>query len=116
MQKKRNIVAIILLGIFTCGIYPLFWVYATTNEVNSYIKEEDTNGGMAVVLSIVTCGIYLFYWFYKMGKKVVECQKLVGMETNDESIVYLILSIFGLSILSMAMIQNNLNKVWDKSW
>ena len=70
------------------------------------------NIALAIVLSIVTCGIYMLYWFYKAAGKVNKIHSLNG-EPQDTSagILYLLLSLFGFDIVSLALIQTELNKV-----
>ncbi len=110
---NRSVAGVIILSILTCGIYHLYWVYATTNEINYYLGEDDTSGGMVILFSIITCGIYSLYWYYKMGKKVQAVQLRALGNGSDDSVLYLILSIFGFAIVSNAIIQSNLNKAWD---
>ena len=113
----RSVAGLIIFSILTCGIYHLYWLYVTNNEVNEYLCEEDTSGGMVLIFSIITCGIYTIYWYYKMGKKLqaVQCRAFskVNSNSNDDSILYLLLAIFGFAIVSSAIIQSNLNKVWE---
>lgn len=106
--EKRSIPTAIILTIVTCGIYGLFWdfkiwdsLYRSTNRPSS--------AGMDVVLSLVTCGIYYIYMMYKMGKMESEAYNMYGLGSKDDSILYLILSIFGLAIISMAIVQSNIN-------
>ncbi|MGK0468913.1 DUF4234 domain-containing protein [Clostridium sp.] len=112
----RSVAGLIILSILTCGIYQMYWMYVTTNETNEYISKEDTSGGMVLVFSIITCGIYTIYWYYTMGKKLqdVQCRALGKSNDNgnDDSLLYILLSIFGLSIVASAIIQSNLNKAW----
>ena len=69
-------------------------------------------GGLVILLSIVTCGIYMLYWYYKAGGKVNKIQYLDGRSQDSSlGILYLLLALFGLSIISLALIQSELNKV-----
>ena len=114
--KERNVALVIIFSILTCGIYSFYWLYATTEDVNYYLGDNDTSGGLVVLFSIITCGIYLLYWYYKIGKRISYSQEKAGVRVSDDSIVFLLLSIFGLSIVSTAIIQSNLNKIWlDKT-
>ena len=112
----RSVAGLIIFTFLTCGLYHLYWIYVTTNEVNQYLCEDDTSGGMVLVFSFITCGIYTLYWYYNMGKKLqaVQCRAFAKVYTNanDDSILYLLLSIFGFAIVSSAIIQSNLNNVW----
>jgi hypothetical protein len=112
-MKKRSIPAVVLLSLLTCGIYSIYWLIATTNEIESeiYTKGESCkSGGTVFLLSIVTCGIYLIYWYYKQGERIAALQKQVGISADSKGMLYLILSIFGLGIVSDILIQDDLNK------
>ncbi len=71
------------------------------------IKER--NIVVCILLSIITCGIYGIYWNYKIGKEMYEANQKKGISTSDNSVLYLILSIFGLSIVTYCLVQNELN-------
>lgn len=70
------------------------------------------NIGVCILLSIVTCNIYSWYWFYKAGELVNRASGARGgTQDQNRGILYLILSIIGLNIISMALIQDELNKL-----
>lgn len=93
----------------------LYWIYCIVTDLNTASGEvDDTSGGVVILLDIVTCSIYLLYWFYKAGGKVNKVHYLDGgQEDSSLGILYLLLALFGFSIISMALIQNELNKVAD---
>lgn len=109
MVQKRDIAVSIILTIITCGIYGLVWFYNITNDVAHVSDEHDMNGGTSLLLTIVTCGIYSIYWNYMMGKKLYRAKLKTTDRADDNSILYLVLSIFGLGIISYCLIQNELN-------
>ncbi len=110
---RRNIAVCIILSIVTCGIYGLYWLYCIVEDLNAAGRQtNDTGGGLVVLLSIVTCDIYLLYWMYKAGGKVNQLHYISGQrEDGSLGILYLILTFFGVGIVSYALIQNELNKV-----
>ncbi|TLG77414.1 DUF4234 domain-containing protein [Culicoidibacter larvae] len=113
-MNKKSIAAVIILSIVTCGIYYFIWMASTTNQLKMYNEDYNgTSGGMVVLLSIITCGIYGMYWWYQIAKKVTLAQQKAGMPTNDNSILYLILAIFGFGIIGSAILQSDLNNLWD---
>lgn len=65
-QPKSLLIAAIL-SVSTFGIYFIYWIYATTNDINNYMEQEYINPTLALVLSIITCGLFSVYWFYKYG-------------------------------------------------
>ncbi len=110
MRKNRGLVMSIVLSIITCGIYGLYWLYCiteTAREVNP--NEWQTTGGMTILLIIVTCGIYGYYWNYKMGKAFMTING-----GTDNSILYLILSVFQLTIVNYCIIQSDLNAAFPE--
>lgn len=111
MITERNIAMCIILSIVTCGIYGIYWFVCLTNDANTVSGNQGTSGGMAFILSIVTCGIYFLYWTYKQGEKLDEARSARGISAGNSGIVYLLLSVFGLSIIAYALMQDSLNKL-----
>lgn len=98
MLLNRSIAWCIILSFLTCGIYPLFWMVGMNNEFARQ-NDEIPNGVMMIFLCFITCGIYYFIWNYKMG---FEIEKAGG---NNDGILYLILALFGLGLISLALMQ-----------
>ena len=111
--KRRDIVVAIILSFVTCGIYGIYWFIVMTDDANKVSGENNPSGIMAFVFSLLTCGIYTFYWNYKMGKTVYEAGRKYGKNISDNSVLYLVLSLFGLSIVNYCLIQNDLNSFVD---
>lgn len=107
---KRDIVTCIIFSILTCGIYGIYWFITMTNDSNSLVEEKTASGATAFLYSLITCGIYGIYWNYKMGKKMHEAGLKYGKNIDDNSILYLFLSIIALGIVSNCLIQSDLNK------
>ena len=81
-----------------------------TDETNSLSDEQSSSGAAALIFTLLTCGLYGIYWNYKMGQKLYVAGKMYGLDIADNSVLYLILSIFGLGIVSECLIQNDLNR------
>ncbi|MDQ2088060.1 DUF4234 domain-containing protein [Herbivorax sp. ANBcel31] len=114
-MENRSVGMSILLSVVTCGIYSIYWMYKVAEEMIAY-NNEDGSPGLEVLLSFVTCGIYYFYWNYKMGKRIYDAQvNTDGVTASDDSVLYVLLSIFGLGLVSVAIMQSNMNKL-SGSW
>lgn len=111
--SKRDIVMAVILSIITCGIYGIYWFIVMTDESNSVSDEKTASGGLAFLYTIITCGIYRFYWNYKMGQKLYLSGKKYDLAISDNSVLYLILSIFGFDIINYCLIQSDLNRFAD---
>ena len=106
----RSIPMAIILSFVTCGIYLLYWIYRLNDEINELAQDETApGGGLVILLMVLTCGIYGLYWYYRMGEK---CDYIA--QTNSSSnVLYLVLGIFGLGIVSVALMQDTINRVLE---
>lgn len=111
--KNRSIGMCILLSIITCRIYGIYWMICMADDLNiASERPGDTSGGMVFFLTLVTCGIYGLYWLYKAGEKVGYIKaRNTGIQSSSDGVLYLVLGIFGLSIVSYCLIQSELNNV-----
>ena len=71
---------------------------------------DSPKGSTVVLLSIITCGIYGLYWSYMSGKRIDNKRIEEGYSSSELGILYLLLSLFGLSIVTLALMQNEINK------
>lgn len=110
-MRERNIVTCIILSLVTCGIYGIVWFINLTDDAARANNNPNFSGGTAFLLTLVTCGIYSIYWNYKMGKEIYNAKISKGMSASDQSILYLILSLFGLGIVNYCLMQNELNEM-----
>ena len=98
------------LSFVTCGIYMLYWIYRLNDEINELAQDEMApGGGLVIILTVLTCGIYGLYWYYRMGEK---CDYIAQTHTSN-NILYLVLGIFGLGIVSIALMQDTVNRVLE---
>ncbi|MBQ8577788.1 MAG: DUF4234 domain-containing protein [Clostridia bacterium] len=112
--EKRSPVAVLLLSIVTCGIYQLYLIYKVSQEIRDFRGDNSISPGTELLLSIITCGLYEIYWFYKYGRLVFDMQQRVGVPgASDMSLVLLLLPVFGFGVVSMLLLQTELNRIWD---
>lgn len=111
MIKQKNIVVCILLSLITCGIYGIIWFISMTDDAAYANDNHEFSGGKAFLFTLITCGIYGIYWNYKMGKELCSAKTKKGLPANDNSVLYLILSILGLGIVNYCLIQSDLNEL-----
>jgi len=113
--EKRSIPLAIVFTIITCGIYMIYWEYKILDSLYK-ANNIPSSAGVDVLLSILTCGIYGLYMLYKAGKMETTAMQVYGMPEKDEAALYLILGIFGLAIVSFAILQSNLNNIPDNPY
>jgi hypothetical protein len=95
---ERNSVVVVLLCLFTCGIYYIYWIYQTSTELEQATRDPTINPMLDLVLSIVTCGLWGYYVLYRDAQKLH--QLLVGLDPGhqDQSQTVLILLIAALFV------------------
>ena len=110
--QARSIAMYVILSIVTCGTFGLVWFFNMVNDLNTADpRPDDKTPGIVLLLSIVTCGIYQLIWAYKAGEKVDHIRTSNGEAASSSSVIYLVLCLFGLSIVTYCLIQSELNKV-----
>ena len=108
-MTKRNPIALILLIPWTLGIYGLYWDYKVQQELKE-ISGEFFDGLDFILLTIFTFGIYAIYWHYSTGKR------LADLGQNDNSVLYLVLCLCGLSIVCKCMMQAQINNILEEEY
>jgi hypothetical protein len=108
---QRSVGLSLVLTLITCGIYGIYWFIVLTNDVGRLSGDTSFTGGKHFLLILVTCGIWSFVWSYQLGKNIAEAQERHGVRVTDNSILYLILNIFGLGIVNYALAQSEVNKL-----
>ena len=104
--KERNVVTAILLTFVTCGIYGIYWIIMLAKEGVS-VKDPADNAVLEIVLMLFLPFLGLFF----TEKKFAEGCAAQGINHKDNSVLYLILSLFGLGIVGLCMLQNDLNQL-----
>lgn len=107
----RSPVVAVLLTIITCGIYGIYWMIVLTNEVGELSGDRSFTGGKHFLLTLVTCGLWTLVWLYQLGTNIAIAQQKKGVYVKDNSLIYLLLGIFGLSIVSYVLAQADVNKL-----
>ena len=108
MVERREVWVSIVLTIVTCGLYGLYWYYMLADDLYK-LNKEPSRAGIDVIITIVTCGLYGIYMMYKFGDMEEQIRRNRGTRSKDNRILYLFLSLFGLSIINGAIIQSNIN-------
>ncbi|MEI0697616.1 DUF4234 domain-containing protein [Brachyspira intermedia] len=110
----RSVPMLVVLSIVTCGIYYLYWIYKTTDEIKNFMEREDINPALELILVLVTCNIYSLYWYYKYGKIVyLEMTAKVGMDNSEDSTVLLVILGLLVNFVAGAIMQDKLNAIWN---
>lgn len=105
--NKRNIGVCVLLSIITCGIYGIYWMYLLVKNMESIKKR--TNSTIGEMLCLFLIPFYSLYWWYTRGEDLKREFISHNYSVLGGGTIYLVLAIFGLGIVSMAIMQNDFN-------
>lgn len=110
MITNRSVALSIVFSIITCGLYGIYWFYTITEDVSKLSGDRDFVGLKHLLLTLVTCGIWSYIWAYQLGKhlEVVHYQR--KQYSQDHSVLYLVLMLFGMGIITYALAQSEINK------
>lgn len=105
----RNVGVALLLTFVTCGFYGIYWIYCLVRDTK-LVNGEGNSDLVIEFLLMAFVPFYDFYWFYTRDQKLAETAARLGVPVSDNAILYLLLAVFGLGIVSIALMQNDLNK------
>jgi hypothetical protein len=97
-MKKRNIVAVIILSIVTCGIYSIVFYVKTKGEMV-------TKGAVIPTCWLLIVPIVNFYWLWKYSEGVAK----VTNNAFSNAVAFILL--FFLGFIGQAIIQSKFNEV-----
>ena len=109
MIKERGVVVYLLLSLFI-PFFAFYWFYKIASDIKELKGGDSPNGVLHIILGLVTCGIFFWYCYYQYAKDIAEIQENKQQTVNDISVISLVVGIF-FSIVSMALLQNELNKL-----
>ena len=109
--KVSNPITDLILGIVTCGVYQVFWMYTRSKEINGYLGTQAINP--MFIFPGCFCLPVLIYACFPFSKGVYEVLKKSDGDTKDETMIHAILLAL-IAPLGMWMIQQKLNDVWSK--
>ena len=112
LVRDENIVLNVVLSFITFGIYLFIWWYRICKRIRLMNEDNPACGGELACIIFVP--FYSLYWFYTRGQRLVNGAKRHNIFIKENSVLYLILALFGLSIVSLILIQTELNTMADK--
>lgn len=96
--KKRNIILVYIFSFITFGIYGIYWLVSTKNEMNGLKAEIPT----AWLLIIPVANLY---WMYRY------CEGFSEKVKKDNNTILWFLLYFFVPIVMPALVQSELNKL-----
>ena len=108
LLETKSIAMCIVLSIVTCGIYALYWYYTMFRKIRLIVTGTPDCVGEYLLFLFVP--FYGLYWIYTREQRFTASAQRYGVYLQDQSLVYLLLAIFGVGIVSFALLQDQLNQ------
>ncbi|MCS6815901.1 MAG: DUF4234 domain-containing protein [Blastocatellia bacterium] len=109
---ERNVVLYVILSLLSCGLFAPLWMYLIGRDLRRALVHEELRPGLDLLLAAITCGIWWFYLLYRYSSLVVELKRRVGLSGGELPVISLILGILSLGLVSLALMQSELNRIW----
>ncbi len=109
LQETKSIGACILLSFVTLGIYSLVWQYSMIKKIKLLNQEGSDCAGELLLNMFIP--FYTLYWVYSRGEKLSVAANRRGIPMGNNAGLYLLLNLFGLGIITQALMQGQLNDV-----
>jgi len=102
MVKYRNVVLVIVFSIITLGIYAVYWLVSTTNELRK-MTSSAPNPWFLLLLLVPVVNLIVFFWYYW------KYSKAIGEISDFEPVLLFVLWVI-ISPVAMIIAQTQLNK------
>ncbi len=115
-MTRRDPIIVLVLTLFTCGFYGLYWQFVTTSELKTVSGRDDLNPMVDLLLGFVTCGIWSFYVMYRNSEIThnVLTARAIQHENRTQTIMLLLIASFFVGVtyfLAMLFMQEDYNKL-----
>ena len=107
--NKRSVGLSIILSLVTLGIYGIYWMYLLVKNTRSI--QKNTGSCVKEMLCLFLIPYYSIYWWYITGVKTKHAFDEHHHFTASSGVVYLVLSLLGLNLVAMAVMQNDFNSL-----
>lgn len=107
LLQEKSIALCVILSLVTCAIYYIVWMFSICKKIKLIAGEQPNCSGELACIIFVP--FYLLYWIYTRSKKLAQAGANCGIQLEDRSVINLLLAVFGLGIVSAALIQSDLN-------
>ena len=110
-MTKRSVASVVILTLITCGIYGLYWIYTTSNELQQVSGVGKFQPIVTLLLTIFVCPV----GFILFGYDAAVCMDKINADrgvTSDSMLGYILLGIF-IPVALIGLVQNDINKNFE---
>jgi len=109
---ERNIVLYTVLSLLTCGLFAPLWMYLIGRDLRRALAQDEPHPELDLLLVFVTCGVWWFYLLYKYPVLIADLKRRAGLSESHLPMISLILGVLSLGVISLVLMQSELNRLW----
>ncbi len=106
---NRNLIKSIILSLVTFGLYDIYWAFRLAKEISGF--EDEKNNGLKEILVLL---FFTFFGVYTLEKELVTGCETRGIETEDHSVLCMIITLVATPVGGLALLQNDVNRLLEK--
>lgn len=108
--EVRDPIMVLVLCLFTCGIYNIIWLFKTGEEINQASGVQQFNMVKEILLTIVTCGLWGLWFQWRFAEAVVKLQRDWGVKPAMDAPILFLMAFISLMPF---FVQQGLNDTWQ---
>jgi hypothetical protein len=113
--KPRSVALVVLMPIFTFGLYGLYWWWRSGQEIREALAGQEPNPPRDILLLFITGGFWRLVMHYNYAARIADLQERNNLSRHDYlKFICPILSLCWLGTLSIGLMQHQLNRVWEE--
>lgn len=109
-MTKRSVATVIILSFVTCGIYALYWLYVTAQELENEGQTGSVSPTVQLVLTIFLGVVGYIMFGIAADANLNSARAKRGLPMNDNKVVYILLGLF-IPIVLIGLVQSEINKL-----
>lgn len=112
--QVRKPSTVILLTIFTCGIYGLVWLYSVATEINAILGDDNATNPSYSWIGIL-CFIFSYILMVQIDTAMIEIDRRRGRYSESKILLWILLTVFvGIGLYLMQYdVQTRLNNLYE---
>ncbi len=111
-MQKKSVATVLILTIITCGIYGIYWVYKTAQDLESEVGAGKFQPGVLAILCLFLGFIGFILFGMTIDESLNKAREARGIAKVDNQLIYILLG-FLIPIVLVALVQSEINKLTD---
>jgi hypothetical protein len=114
LGKPCEPLLVMVLPFLTFGLYAIYWWWRAGREIRTFLDGREPAPIRDLALLILTGGVWRFVMHYNYAARIADMQERCQLPRSDYlKFLCPLLSFCWLGFVSLALMQRELNKIWE---